>query len=123
MLLVPLVVNRYEGLGCSSRSDRAGRAAQKKTVGGRIMSLTAIKYPALNVSAATAELVKGVLALYPQAQIVPRVAPLEDEEISVEVRLPVGMEEIYQARDQIHELVIQLQEQYDVLILASAVPA
>lgn len=87
------------------------------------MSLTALKYPVLNVSAATTELVKGILALYPQAQIVPRVAPLEDEDISVEVRLPFDMEGIYAARDQIHELVIQLQEQYDVLILASAVPA
>ena len=48
---------------------------------------------------------------------------LEDEEVSVEVRLPLSMEEIYQARDRVHELVIQLQEQYDVLILASAVPA
>ena len=49
--------------------------------------------------------------------------PLEDEEISVEVRLPVREDEIYGARDQIHDLVIQLQEQYDVLILAYAVPA
>ena len=87
------------------------------------MSVTAIKYPALQVSAATAELVKDILVLYPQAQIVPRVAPLEDEDISVEVRLPFDMEGIYQARDRVHDLVIQLQEQYDVLILASAVPA
>jgi hypothetical protein len=87
------------------------------------VGLKAIKYPALNVSAATAELVKGILTLYPQAQIVPRVTPLEDEEISVEVRLPLDMDEIYEARDRVHTLVIQLQEQYDVLILASAVPA
>ena len=87
------------------------------------MSLQAMKYPALNVSAATAELVKGILALYPHAQIVPRVAPLEDEDISVEVRLPLSMDEVYQVRDRVHELVIQLKEQYDVLILASAVPA
>ncbi|MGE0820739.1 MAG: hypothetical protein AB7G75_04585 [Candidatus Binatia bacterium] len=86
------------------------------------MSLQAVKYPTLNVSAATAELVKRVLALYPQAQIIPRVSPLEDEDISVEVRLPLRMEEVYQARDQVHKLVIQLQEQYDVLILASTVP-
>jgi hypothetical protein len=86
------------------------------------MSLQAMKYPALNVSAATAELVKSILTLYPQAQVVPRVTPLEDEEISVEVRLPLSMDEIYQARDRVHELVIRLQEQYDVLILASAVP-
>ncbi len=86
------------------------------------MSVKANKYPALNVSAATAELVKGIFALYPQAQVLPRVVPLEDEEISVEVRLPLREDEIYGARDQIHELVIQLQEQYDVLILAYAVP-
>jgi len=87
------------------------------------VSIKSVKYPALNVSAATAELVKGILALCPQAQIVPRVTPLEDEEISIEVRLPVSLDEIYEARDRIHELVVQLQEQYDVLILASAVPA
>ena len=75
------------------------------------------------MSAATTEIVKGILALYPGAEVVSRVTPLEDEEISVEVRLPLASEEIYQARDRIHELVIQLQEQYDVLILASAVPA
>jgi len=86
------------------------------------MSLQAVKYPTLNISAATAELVKGVLALYPQAQIISRVSPLEDEDISVEVRLPLSMEEVYQARDRVHGLVIQLQEQYDVLIIASAVP-
>jgi hypothetical protein len=82
-----------------------------------------IKYPALNVSAATTELIKGILTLYPQTQIVSRIVPLEDEDISVEVRLPVGMEDIFAARDQIHQLVITLQEQYDVLILASAIPA
>jgi len=85
--------------------------------------MKAIKYPALNISAATTELVKGILTLYPQAQIVSRITPLEDEDISVEVRLPVEMEDIYAARDRIHQLVIQLQEQYDVLILASAIPA
>ena len=87
------------------------------------MPSKALKYAALNISAATTELVKGLLALYPEAHIVPRVTPLEDEDISVEVRLPLSIEEIYEARDQVHELVIQLQEQYDVLILASVVPA
>jgi len=87
------------------------------------MPSKALKYAALNISAATTELVKGLLALYPEAHIVPRVTPLEDEDISVEVRLPLSIEEIYEARDRVHELVIQLQEQYDVLILASAVPA
>jgi hypothetical protein len=78
--------------------------------------------PALRISAATTELVKGILALYPQASIVPRLMPLEDEDISMEVQLPLTLEELYTARDRLHELVIQLQEQYDVLILASAVP-
>ncbi len=87
------------------------------------MSQQAMKYPALNVAAATAELVKGILALYPQAQVIPRVTPMEDEEVSVEVRLPVGMDQIYEARDRVHELVIELQERYDVLILASTVRA
>ena len=80
-------------------------------------------HPALSISAATTELVKGILSLYPQAQIVPRMMPLEDEEISIEVRLPVSIDAVYETRDRIHELVIRLQEQYDVLILASAVPS
>ena len=87
------------------------------------MNSKALKYAALNISAATTELVKGLLALYPEAHIVPRVTPLEDEDISVEGQLPLSIEEIYEARDRVHELVIQLQEQYNVLILASAVPA
>lgn len=86
------------------------------------MNSKALKYAALNISAATTELVKGLLALYPEAHIVPRVTPMEDEDISMEVRLPLSIEEMYEARDRVHELVIQLQEQYDVLILASAVP-
>ena len=86
------------------------------------MQQKAMALPALRISAATTELVKGILALYPQASILPRLTPLEDEDISVEVQLPVAQEELYTARDQLHELVIQLQEQYDVLILASAVP-
>ena len=85
--------------------------------------LKPMTHPALSISAATTELVKGILSLYPQAQIVPRLIPLEDEEISVEVRLPVSIHEVYEARNRIHELVIRLQEQYDVLILASAVPS
>jgi hypothetical protein len=90
---------------------------------GGVMPSKPLKYAALNISAATTELVKGILALYPEARIVPRVAPLEDEDISMEIELPLRMEEIYAARERIHELVIQLQEPYDVLMLASAVPA
>ncbi len=86
------------------------------------MSVKTMKYPSLNVSAATTELVKGVLALYPQAQIVPRVTPLEDEDISVEIRLPLQQDDMYEVRDRVHALVIPLQEEFDVLILASAVP-
>jgi hypothetical protein len=88
-----------------------------------MMHSKASKYAALNISAATTELVKGILALYPAAHIVPRVTPLEDEDISLEVQLPLPMEDIYEARERVHELVLQLQKHYDVLILASAVPA
>ena len=58
-----------------------------------------LKYAALNISAATTELVQGILALYPEARLVPRVTPLEDEDISLEVALPLRMEEIYAARE------------------------
>jgi hypothetical protein len=91
--------------------------------GGGIMPSRPLKYAALNISAATTELVKGILALYPESHIAPRVTPLEDEDISLEVALPLRMEEIYAARERMHNLVMQLQEHYDVLILASAVPA
>lgn len=87
------------------------------------MGIEAKKYPALQISAATTELVKGILVLYPQAEVLPRVVPLEDEDISLEIKLPLREDEIYEARDDIHDLVIQLQERYDVLILAYAVPA
>ena len=50
--------------------------------------------PALRISAATTEWVKGVLALSPQASILPRLTPLEDEEISVEVPRPVTRAEL-----------------------------
>jgi hypothetical protein len=86
------------------------------------MIVKTMKYPSLNVSAATTELVKGILALYPQAEIVPRITPLEDEDISVEIRLPLHQDDIYEIRDRVHALVIQLQDEFDVLILASAVP-
>jgi hypothetical protein len=68
-----------------------------------------LKYAALNISATT-ELVKGILVLYPETCLVPRVTPLEDEDISLEVKLPRRIEAIYEARERIHELVIQLQE-------------
>ena len=82
-----------------------------------------LNYAALNISAATTELVKGILVLYPEARIVPSVTPLEDEDISLEVKLSLRMEEMYAARERMHELVMQLQEHYDGLILASAIPA
>jgi hypothetical protein len=40
----------------------------------------------------------------------------------MEVRLPVREDELPQACDQIHDLVIQLQEEYDVRILVYTVP-
>jgi len=46
------------------------------------MSPKEVKYSAFHMAAAKAELVKGMLVLYPQAQILPRVVLLEDQEIS-----------------------------------------
>jgi hypothetical protein len=74
---------------------------------GRVIPSKPLKYAALNISAATTELVKGILVLYPEACIVPRVTLLEDEDISMEIELPLRMEAIYAARERIHELVIQ----------------
>ena len=76
----------------------------------------------LQISAATAELVAHILAEYPQAQIVPRREPYADEDISLDVRLPMEMDEIYRVRERIYEQVIELQEKYGVIIQASAVP-
>ncbi|HSX83469.1 MAG TPA: hypothetical protein VLQ80_33560 [Candidatus Saccharimonadia bacterium] len=86
------------------------------------MSVYALPHPALRIAAATTDLVQGILTLYPQARILPRTLPLADEDISVEVRLPLPLDAIYAAREQIHTLVLPLQDHYDVLILASVVP-
>jgi hypothetical protein len=77
---------------------------------------------ALDIAAATAELVARILADYPQAQIIPRREPYADEDISLDVRLPLTMDEIYRVRERIYEHVIELQEKYGVIIQASAVP-
>jgi hypothetical protein len=78
----------------------------EQTVVGMIVSPKGVKYPAFNVAAAKAELIKGILALYPQAQISLRVVPLEDKKVSMEVWLLVHEDELSQARDQLHGLVI-----------------
>ena len=66
---------------------------------------------------------KGISHFTLRCKLFRESAPLEDEDISVEVRLPFDMEGIYAARDQIHELVIQLQEQMTYSFSALAVPA
>ena len=86
------------------------------------MSVALLPHPALRIAAATADLVQEILAWYPQARIIPRTVPLADEDISLEVRLPLPLDAIYAARDQIHTVVLPLQEHYAVLILASVVP-
>jgi hypothetical protein len=45
-----------------------------------------------------------------------------DEDVSLEVTLPLTMNEIYSVREQIYEWIIELQDRHGVLILASAVP-
>ena len=86
------------------------------------MTQTAMKQTALNASAAAAELVARILTQFPQAHIRPRALPMSDEDVNLEVVLPMTMKEIYQAREWIYDVVIELQERYDLLILASAVP-
>lgn len=86
------------------------------------MTQEAIRQTVLNVSTATAELVTKILAQFPQAQVQPRPVPLSDEDVSLEVSLPGSMTEIYQARDWIYDLIIELQERYDIIIMVSAVP-
>jgi hypothetical protein len=87
------------------------------------MSQTFSRATAIDISAATAELITRILSDFPHAVIVPRSAPLADEDISLEIQLPLPMREMYKIRDRIHEFVIEIEEKYDVLILASAIPA
>jgi len=86
------------------------------------MALALVKQTAFNAAAATAELVKKINMEYPQAEIRPRELPLADEDVSLEVVLPLPMAEIYRIRDRLYEWILELQERHGVLILASAVP-
>jgi len=86
------------------------------------MSLALVKQTAFNAAAASAELIKKILAEYPQAEIRPRELPVADEDVSLEVVLPLTMNEIYSVRERIYECILELQERHGVLILASAVP-
>jgi hypothetical protein len=85
------------------------------------MSQSVSQITALDISAATAELVARILAEYPHAQIVPRRKPYSDENIRLDFRLPLTMDEIYRVRERIYEHVAELQEKYGVIIQASAV--
>lgn len=86
------------------------------------MTLTLVKQNAFNAAAAAAELVKKIVTEYPRVEIRPRELPLADEDVSLEVALPLSMNEIYPVRDRIYEWVLELQERHDVLILASVIP-
>lgn len=86
------------------------------------MALALVKQTAFNAAAATAELVKKINSEYPHAEIRHRELPLADEDVSVEVVLPLPMAEIYRVRDRLYEWILELQERHGVLILASAVP-
>lgn len=86
------------------------------------MTQEVIKQAVLNVSTATAELVTKILAQFPHAHVQPRSVPISDEDVSLEVSLPGSMADIYQARDWLYDLIIELQERYDIIIMVSAVP-
>ena len=86
------------------------------------MTQTALQQAALTVSTATTELVTRILTRYPQAQIRARAVPLSDEDISLEVVVPGSMAEIYGVREWVYDVVIELQERYDLIILVSVIP-
>jgi hypothetical protein len=86
------------------------------------MSLTLVKQSAFNAATASVELTQKILAEYPQAEIRPRQMPVADEDVSMEVILPLTMNEIYPIRDRIYNWILELQDRYGVLILASAIP-
>jgi hypothetical protein len=85
------------------------------------MSQAELRRTALNASAATTEMITRILSKYPQAQVSSTV-PLSDEDISLEVLLPMTMPEIYAVRDWIYDIVIELEERYDLTIQASVIP-
>jgi hypothetical protein len=86
------------------------------------MSLALAKQSAFNAATASAELIKKILREYPLADIHPRELPVADEDVSLEVTLPLTMNEIYGVRERIYEWILELQERHGVLILASAIP-
>ncbi len=86
------------------------------------MALALMKQNAFNAASASAELTQKILAAYPQAEIRPRVLPVADEDVSMEIFLPLPMNEIYRVRERIYDWILELQDRHDVLILASALP-
>jgi hypothetical protein len=86
------------------------------------MTQTALRQAALTVSTATAELVTRILTRYLQAQMGARAVPLSDEDISLEVVVPGRLAEIYAVRKWVHDVVIDLQERYDLIIRVSVIP-
>lgn len=86
------------------------------------MSIALMKQNAFNAANASVELTKKILAAYPQAEIRTRELPVADEDVSMEVFLPLPMDEIYRVRERIYDWILELQERHDVLILASALP-
>jgi len=76
----------------------------------------------LRVSAATTELVTRILALFPQARIVPREVPWSDEEISLEVYMPGTPDEIGEAQKKVIDCFVELQDIYGLLIHVSVLP-
>jgi hypothetical protein len=85
------------------------------------MTQTELRHAALIASAATTELITRILSKYPQARISSTV-PLSDEDISLEVVLPMTMSEIYGVRDWVYDVVIELEERYDLTIQVSVIP-
>jgi hypothetical protein len=87
-----------------------------------MMSQAELRHAALIASAATTELITRIFAKYPQTQI-SSTTPLSDADISLEVLLPMTMSEIYAVRDWVYDVVIELEERYDLTIQVSVIPS
>ncbi len=87
-----------------------------------MITQTELRHAALTASAATTELITRILSKYPRAQVRSSASPLSDEDISLEVVLPMTMSEIYAVRDWAYDQVIELEDRYDLTIQVSVIP-
>jgi hypothetical protein len=74
-----------------------------------------------DVSLATAELILSIQAEFPQAKI-KSMPPLDDEEVNLEVWLPMPLEQRLSVQHRLAELAGQMMDKYGVYSVALALP-